>query len=96
MATIGSSNNFRITETATFLKKMSSRLYKNHYDRIRENMYPVLWSNPVYGPNIKRLQGELSSIYRYRIGDYRLFYTVDLRERLVFTLDFDNRQDTYR
>ena len=96
MATIGSLDNFRITETATFAKRMSSRVFKNHYDRIREIMYPVLWHNPLSGPSIKRLQGELSSIYRYRIGDYRLFYTVDLKEKLVFILDFDNLQDAYR
>lgn len=51
---------------------------------------------PFFGPNIKRLKGELSSIYRYRIGDYRLFYTVDSEEKIAFILDVVYRKDAYR
>jgi mRNA interferase RelE/StbE len=42
------------------------------------------------------LKGELSSIYRYRIGDYRLFYTIDFDKKLVFILDITHRKDAYR
>jgi mRNA interferase RelE/StbE len=55
-----------------------------------------LRNNPFLGPNIKRLKGELSSIYRYRVGDYRLFYTLDQEKKLVFIMDITNRKDAYR
>ncbi|MBN1190303.1 MAG: type II toxin-antitoxin system RelE/ParE family toxin [Dehalococcoidales bacterium] len=38
----------------------------------------------------------MSSIYRYRIGNYRLFYTVSPEKRIIFILDIANRKDTYR
>jgi len=41
----------------------------------------------LFGPNIKRLKGKLSSIYRFRIGNYRLFYTIDSEKKLVFMLE---------
>ena len=94
-ANIESSNEFRIAETQTFQKKLASRLYRKYYPRIKDKIYPVLRKNPFLGPNIKRLKAELKGIYRYRIGDYRLFYTIDADKRLVFILDFSHRKDAY-
>ncbi|HAV10588.1 MAG TPA: type II toxin-antitoxin system mRNA interferase toxin, RelE/StbE family [Dehalococcoidia bacterium] len=91
-----SSDEFRISETLTFQKKAASRIHKQYYSRIKDNIYPVLRNNPFFGPNIKRLKGELSSIYRYRIGDYRLFYTIDSEMKIVFILDVAHRKDAYR
>lgn len=90
------SNNFRIAETQTFQKKIESRTFKRYYTRIKEIIYPVLRSNPFYGPNVKRLKGEFDSIYRYRIGNYRLFYIIDSEKKLVFILDISHRKDAYR
>ena len=67
-----------------------------YYPKIKENIYSALRVTPFFGPNIKRLKGELSSIYRYRIGDYRLFFTIDSEKNLVFVLDFTHRKDAYR
>ncbi|MCL6591977.1 MAG: type II toxin-antitoxin system RelE/ParE family toxin [Firmicutes bacterium] len=47
-------------------------------------------------PNIKRLQGEVESIFRYRLGDYRLFYTIDESRKLIFILGFIHRKDAYQ
>ncbi|MFA4932734.1 MAG: type II toxin-antitoxin system RelE/ParE family toxin [Caldisericia bacterium] len=95
-AAIVSSSKFQIAETLTFQKKIASRIYKPRYAKIKDNIYPALRTNPFLGPNIKRLKGELSSIYRYRIGDYRLFYTIDFDKKLVFILDITHRKDAYR
>jgi mRNA interferase RelE/StbE len=89
-------NKFRIAETTTFQKKMESRPFQQYYVRIKERIYPALLENPYAGPNIKRLKGEFRSIYRYRIGDHRLFYTIDLENKLIFILDFTARKDAYR
>jgi mRNA interferase RelE/StbE len=106
MANIESSSNnspndfsdqrFRIAETATFQKKIESRLHSRHYGKIKEIIYPALRANPFWGPNIRRFKGDLNSIYRYRIGDYRLFYSVDSPKKLVFILDIIHRKDAYR
>ena len=95
-ATIASSNDFQIAETATYLEKVESKTFIRFSERIRTNIYPRLRTNPYSGPNIKRLKGELSSIYRYRMGDYRLFYTIDPSKKVVFILDLVHRRDAYR
>jgi mRNA interferase RelE/StbE len=95
-AAIASSGEFEIAETATFQKHVESRSFRRYYQKILESVYPRLRSNPYSGPNIKRLKGELKSIFRYRIGDYRLFYTIDPETRRVYILEFANRKDAYR
>jgi len=95
-ATIASSNDFQIAETATYREKVESKTFVRFSDRIRDNIYPRLRTNPYFGPNIKRLKGDLSSIYRYRMGDYRLFYMIDSSKKLVFILDIVHRSDAYR
>ncbi|MFO8043274.1 MAG: type II toxin-antitoxin system RelE/ParE family toxin, partial [Alkalispirochaeta sp.] len=78
------STHFRIAETDGFrtqLKKNpdSKRIYK----KVSDYVYPLLRENPYYGPNIKRLRESLSDLYRYRIGDYRLFYAIKEDEIVV-------------
>ena len=87
---------YRIAETDTFQKKMESAAFRRPYTRIVRTIYPRLRSNPYYGPNIKRLRGELSAVFRYRIGDYRLFYSIDTQRNTVFVLDLVHRKDAYR
>ena len=95
-ATIVSSNDFLIAETETYRDKVESKTFKRFSIRIRDNIYPRLRTNPYFGPNIKRLKGALSSVYRYRMGDYRLFYTIDASKKRVFILDIVHRRDAYR
>ncbi len=89
-------SKFRLAETRTFLKHIESPAFRGYYERIKTTIYPILADNPYHGPNIKRLRGPLQGIYRYRIGKYRLFYTVDEHEKQVFILDFSRRRDAYR
>ena len=42
------------------------------------------------------MQGEFSEFYRYRLGDYRLFYTIDEEETVVIIADLRSRQTSYR
>jgi len=53
-------------------------------------------NNPHFGPNIKKLKGSFAGVYRYRIGKFRLFYTVDLGKVIVFILDLEKRKDSYK
>ena len=47
-------------------------------------------------PNIKRLQAAFSDFYRYRLGDYRLFYTIDERDTVVVVADLHGRPASCR
>ncbi|MEA2049266.1 MAG: type II toxin-antitoxin system RelE/ParE family toxin [Campylobacterota bacterium] len=58
-------------------------------------MYPQLRTNPFYGNNIKKLKGEFDGYYRYRIGNYRLFYLIENEKVLVAIVDFRHRQNAY-
>ena len=88
------SSEFRIAETKTFLKvrkKMSPKLYA----KIKDVVYPQLRTNPFFGTNIKKLKGEFESYYRYRIGNYRLFYLIENEKVLVIIVDLKHRQNSY-
>ena len=89
-------SNYKIAETDTFEKKINSSKYKHLYNKIVEYVYPLLKENPFYGNNIKKLKGEYKEIYRYRIGDYRLFYKISEETIIVFIIDIEARKDSYR
>ena len=55
----------------------------------------MLKRNPYFGPNIKRLKGQYSDFYRYRIGDYRLFYKIENENIMIFIIDIAYRKNAY-
>lgn len=46
------------------------------------------------GEDIKRLKGH-SDLLRLRVGDYRIIYTVDNGELIVYVIDAGNRGQIY-
>jgi mRNA interferase RelE/StbE len=45
--------------------------------------------------NIKALKGDYSGYYRYRIGDYRIIYSVDDELVRVFVVAIAHRSEAY-
>ena len=90
------STNFKIAETDTFSRKIGKPEFKTIYNKIVHYIYPQLRKNPFYGPNIKKLKGEFAHIYRFRIGQYRLFYTVETETIIIFIIDLAHRKDSYK
>jgi mRNA interferase RelE/StbE len=88
-------DKYKIAETENFSKKIHSKKYHHLYEKISQDIYPLLRKNPFFGGNIKKLKGEFKGVYRFRIGDYRLFYTIEERKKLVFIIDIESRQDAY-
>lgn len=87
-------SDFRIAEAKTFVKikpKINSKIYQ----KIKDFVYPQLRTNPFFGANIKKLKGNFEGYYRYRIGNYRLFYLVDNDEIIVVIVDLKLRKDAY-
>ena len=56
----------------------------------------ALTHTPLTGSNIKQLKGRLHDYYRYRVGDYRIAYTVNHPDRLVYVDYIQHRKDVYR
>ncbi len=90
------SDKFKIAETELFQKNIRKNEYRKLYKKIEEYVYPMLRRNPYFGPNIKRLKGKLSGLYRYRIGDYRLFYEINNDKIIVFIIDIADRKNAYK
>ena len=87
--------NFQIAETKTFAKD-KKKINQKLYQKINDVVYPQLRNNPYFGANIKKLKGEFEGFYRYRIGNYRLFYLIDDQKVIVFVIDFKHRKDAYK
>jgi len=88
--------NYKIAETDTFSKKIRTTKYASLYKKINDYVYPLLRLNPFFGPNIKKLKGEFKDVYRYRIGNFRLFYKISEETVIIFILDIEARKDAYR
>jgi mRNA interferase RelE/StbE len=89
-------NKFKIAETDTFSSKISESKYNKIYKKITDYVYPQLRENPFFGSNIKKLKGAFEGLYRYRIGNFRIFYKIENAKILVIILDIDNRKDAYK
>ena len=44
----------------------------------------------------KSLTGQFAGLYRYRYGDYRVLYAVDLSKETILVLKIRHRKDVYR
>ena len=90
--------DFRIFETAQFQRDLEQD-FRGQQQRIQRKLatyvYPQLRMNPYVGKNIKKLRDAVPETWRYRIGDYRFFYRVDERHRLVLMLTADHRGHAY-
>ena len=89
-------NNFEIAETESFISKIEDRKFKKIYQKIKDYVYPQLRLNPFFGSNIKKLKGEFEGIYRYRIGDNRIFYKIENDKVLIIVLDISDKKDAYK
>ena len=86
--------NFKIAESKNF-QKIKKNIDKKFYEKIVNIVYPKLRKNPFFGPNIKKLKGKFEGYYRYRIGDYRLFYLIDNDKVIVIITNFKHRKNSY-
>ncbi|WP_044034533.1 type II toxin-antitoxin system RelE family toxin [Microcystis aeruginosa] len=56
----------------------------------------LLQETPKNHPQIKALKGEFAGKYRFRVGDYRVIYTVDDSQSQVIVLLIEHRSQAYR
>lgn len=94
----GDLSNYKIFETNQFIKDLDNiqnNLRKKIYDKITNYIYPQLRTNPFYGKNIKKLINYNPPTWRYRIGNYRLFYEINDLEKVVYIIAIDIRDKAY-
>ena len=91
--------DFRIFETEQFQydwKFMARSGMPKMVSTLHKDVYPQLRSNPATaGSNVKRLKGPYSDTYRYRIGAWRFFYTIDEKRRIVYMVAASHRSRAY-
>jgi mRNA interferase RelE/StbE len=95
----GSLTRFRIFETNEFIRQLAKLPARDQEDlsaKLTRQVYPVLREQPFAGAQIKKLRGYDPATWRYRIGAYRLFYTVDGSGRIVNILAIESRKDAYK
>ena len=92
-------SEFRIFETDEFRKKLlklPARDAEQIRGKLEDYVYPQLGVEPFFGRNVKKLRGYSPDTWRYRIGRFRVFYTVDTDDHVVSILTVDLRRDAYR
>lgn len=95
----GSSPPYRIFETRQFqpdLARLGPAAQRRLEAKLRLQVYPILRQNPHFGPNVKRLKNWDPLTGRYRVGDWRFFYEIDDRQRIVSMTVADHRKQAYR
>lgn len=91
--------NYSIYLTDEFedqLSKLNS-LDQKFIEKKLENYYnEILKIDPFKGPNIKKLSSWQPPTWRIRIGNFRIFYEIDVEKREVNLITVDHRKDIYR
>jgi mRNA interferase RelE/StbE len=92
-------NNYRIFETEEFLKKFEKLDAPDKAfvkEKLSSYIYPQLGVEPYFGKNVKKLKGYVPDTWRYRVGKFRIFYTIEQEDGIIFILTIDHRKDAYR
>ncbi len=92
-------SKYRIFETEEFSKRLA-KLEARDATFIKEKLlnyvYPRLRTEPHFGNNIKKLKKYTPDTWRYRIGKFRVFYTIEEDELIILILTLDYRKDASR
>jgi mRNA interferase RelE/StbE len=73
------------------IKKDLRRIDKKKLPAILEDIESVLKDSPLKG---KELKGEFEGLFSYRVGDYRVIYTI--LGNTVMVLRISHRKDAYK
>ena len=91
-------SDVRIFETDQFredLRNIFGASEEKIVAKLRKYVYPQLRQEPYFGKNIKKLKGYTPETWRYHIGDYRFFYEIDDKKKIVFLIAAGLRSKGY-
>ena len=89
---------FKIFETNQYIKDLEGDFSGQQIriiSKLRQYVYPQLKVNPYFGKNIKKLLNYNPETWRYRIGNYRFFYEIDDKEKIIYMIAADSRKNAY-
>jgi len=90
---------YRIFETNRYLADMEDIRPPHLRNGVRANIaghvYPQLRKQPHFSPNIRKMRGVRSETWRFRVGRFRLFYSIDDDALIVSMLAIAPRKDAY-
>ena len=92
-------SSYRIFETAEFqaaLSRLDSGQQRFVGTKLKKSIYLQLRVQPHFGVNIRKLRDYRPETWRYRVGQFRVFYGIDEQEHIVNIFTIDNRKDVYR
>ncbi len=89
---------FSIERIAPSAEKYIRRLARKRQQAIAEAFEHLCNISPFRHPNptvIRPLKGKYKGLWRYRIGDIRIIYDVDKKQRTIRIVTIDNRGNVY-
>ena len=90
---------FKVFETDQFLKdleKINETDKIKIYNKVLDRVYPQLKDNPYFGKNIKKLKAYKPYTWRYRIGNFILFYEICDKEKIINITAIEIRGGSYK
>ena len=90
--------NYKIFETNQFMKDLEQDFggqQKRIHFKLLTQVYPQLRESPYFGRNIKKLRDWKPETWRYRIGDFRFFYEINEKDKIVYMIAAHARKDSY-
>jgi mRNA interferase RelE/StbE len=90
--------DYRIFETASFLEDLAD-VPAPQRERLRAKLttyvYPLLRTAPREHPQARVLKGYFPPKWRWRLGDWRVFYNINDADRIVSMTALQLRRDAY-
>jgi mRNA interferase RelE/StbE len=75
------------------LNNIPQPLQKKITEKIKDYISPQVKLEPHFGINIKKLRDWSEPTWRYRIGNFRLFYRIDEKEKVVVFISITDRKN---
>lgn len=75
------------------VKKFISELDRFQKDRVKEKL--ISFAENLFAGDIKKVKGK-KDVFRLRIGDFRILYILDDKERSIYIVKIDYRKTAYR
>ena len=81
------------------LHKNAAKYYRNADKKLQSRIntaVDTILGNPRYHAHIKKLEGELKNMYRYRLGNLRIFYEIHEDIKTIRIKAIETRSSAYK
>jgi mRNA interferase RelE/StbE len=81
------------------LTRKAQKFYEKADEELTSQLnecFDDLSQSPYQGSDVKKLKGNFLGYWRYRIGDFRVVYRVDEKNKIITIFLIAHRRDMYR